>query len=744
MHSTRITTESVSSWSFRWGLAAKAVFLVQLALPVWTQTKLTPPEFRIPHLSDNDLRLDGQLDEAQWTQAFESDTFFQTSPGENLPPSRRTEFRVFHTDRSLVIGIRCFDPQVNRVRRERYRRDGVPANAEGVTITLDPSGNAQRALWIRITPYNDVSDGLQDLVRGNMGEELDFEFHSVTRIHAAGYDVELEIPFASLPRPTRAGVQVWYLAVDRVIPREDLEMDSLVPLNRGSSDPRDFLARVSLSPVEATSSKPWHFLPTMVGFADRSSDSSADAQENQSTRKGEFELTGWWSPDPSTRATFTLNPDFSQVEANDVYQRINNRYPVFIPEKRPFFLDPDDPFKTSFQLVHTRTIVDPFLGLRFSTRQAGYSLYALSALERDTPAERFGLEGRPRNTAWNILATRWGTGSGSYGLLVTSTDHGEAWGRLVSFDANPRFGNLSITAQGARSWTHLGSPPPQEGSAVFIKGAYRVNSWLALGGSLRRISTEFQAPAGFEPQTGTERRTVYADLTFQAQGSQAFIKNYSLELVHRTQEDLSRVPIERFFQASQNLVLPHRFSIFSSFLEGSESFLGKDFGQRNFSLGIDWAQFESLGLSVSGSKFQTVLYNPSQPRAVRGEAASFSLRHTFRGLSISQQFTSFRLSEQYGGAWAAKQFSTQTILQWVFGQGLSLRIYHTWDRAKWMDYDLDNPTGYFQVLFTYQPSTFSRLLAGFNNRFDRSLSLMGAHLQEKDENRVFVKWVYKL
>ena len=66
----------------------------------------------------------------------------------------------------------------------------------------------------------------------------------------------------------------------------------------------------------------------------------------------------------------TINPDFSQVEADVAQLDVNQRFALFYPEKRPFFLEGIDYFTTPIQAVFTRTVADPYYG-READRQAG-------------------------------------------------------------------------------------------------------------------------------------------------------------------------------------------------------------------------------------------------------------------------------------------------------------------------------------------------------------------------------------
>src|SRR5206468_4480726 len=79
---------------------------------------------------------------------------------------------------------------------------------------------------------------------------------------------------------------------------------------------------------------------------------------------------------------FTLNPDFSQVESDEPEITVNQRFEVFFPERRPFFLENSDYFKTPIDLFFTRRIGDPQFGARLTGKLGPYSLGILATDDR--------------------------------------------------------------------------------------------------------------------------------------------------------------------------------------------------------------------------------------------------------------------------------------------------------------------------------------------------------------------------
>ena len=77
-----------------------------------------------------------------------------------------------------------------------------------------------------------------------------------------------------------------------------------------------------------------------------------------------------WMPTASTAVDATINPDFSQIESDVAQIAANERFALFFPEKRPFFLEGIELFATPIQAVYTRTITSPRWGVRATGKSA--------------------------------------------------------------------------------------------------------------------------------------------------------------------------------------------------------------------------------------------------------------------------------------------------------------------------------------------------------------------------------------
>jgi hypothetical protein len=684
------------------------------------------------------VALDGRMDEPFWKGVLAQDTFYQTSPGVNVPPSRRTELKVFHTGTSLVVGIRCFEPNTASIQKNRYRRDEVPDDAEGVHLYLDPAGTAQRAVWIYVTPKGDMSDGITDYTQGTADSSEDFEFRCATAILPGEYDIELEIPFASLPMPHQTSMQTWGIALYREVPRTNLETLSLVPRDTASSDPRVLFARMTLAGIRPGAKKPWNLLPTWVGSYTTEDDQVGDQRIRTITRKGSPELTGWWSPDPATRATFTINPDFSQVEADAIYQRVNNRYPVYIAEKRPFFLDAYNPFGTPFSLVNTRNIVNPFAGLRFSSVGKSGGLFLMSALERNTPPDRFGLpsDQAPRDTTWFAGRGRWDPAWGETGLMVTSMDHGPDGNQVAAWDAAPRFGNLGLNFQAVQSWSRLGDPVTTRGSGLDGSADYKATSWLSFGGSYQTLSPTFTSVLGYIPETDFRKSTLYVALRDIPKDTTGFLKEADFTFSGEHKTDTSGRPLKSLVEVDQTYTFAHRILFMFTLGSYTEHYMDQAYPLHVAGFFLAWSEHPPFQCSLTFNRGTTLIYNPANPRAGDMTQWAIQMSHTLSDLTLGYQVMNYRVDDPTAPN-VVGELSWQATATYVFGHDMSLRVQRTWDRARWKDDDLENPHTQAQILFTYQPSAFRRFYLGYNDVRNEDRTLLERIFLDSTDNRQF-------
>jgi hypothetical protein len=397
--------------------------------------------------------IDGVLDDRAWQGAAVLDGFVQTRPGDNAPPSRPTSVLVAYDPLALYVGVKAADDP-RSVRATRARRDDVLED-DHVRLVLDTFHDQRRAYLLAFNPL-----GVQQDAIWTEGAVPDYSFDVVMesrgRVTAAGYEVEVRIPFRSLRYAAGKG-RAWGLHVQRYIKHANDEEDSWRPLVRGHAS---FLGQAGRlhGLTRVAPEKSLELIPTLVtsqfGRRVDTGTSRAFVEDPVSLQPS---LTAKLNLSSRLVLDATVNPDFAQVEADDLVVTANQRFPLFFPEKRPFFLEGVDLLKTPIQLLDTRRIVDPDFAAKV-TGKAGGSAFAILLASDAAPGEVAEPPFVGRNAASAVARLRHDVGAGStLGALATIRRLPDRENVVASADGRFQLDRATVvTVQGAGTWSRTG------------------------------------------------------------------------------------------------------------------------------------------------------------------------------------------------------------------------------------------------------------------------------------------------
>ena len=292
--------------------------------------------------------IDGLLDEAAWQEAPVLSDFVQNEPFDGEASTERTEIRFLFDDEALYIGAWLFDRDPSSLVFGETRRDAELAETDALLLVLDTYLDRQNGFVFGTTPAGIEYDGQvtregqggfggqQRQQRGSGGGfnlNWDGSWDVATFRDDRGWYAEFRIPFSTL-RYGRGGVQTWGLNISRNIRRRN-EQAFWAPI------PRQFdIYRVSqagtLNGVEAPARRIVDVTPYVLGSSQWDYEVLANAPAVN--REGDVGFDAKIGLTPSLTLDATYNTDFAQVEVDD--EQINlDRFRLFFPEKRPFFLE---------------------------------------------------------------------------------------------------------------------------------------------------------------------------------------------------------------------------------------------------------------------------------------------------------------------------------------------------------------------------------------------------------------------
>jgi len=470
---------------------------------------------RLPRVEAAEIRVDGTLDEPLWQQAALLTGFTQVEPAEGAPAADRTEVLVFHTPAALYVGVRAYSSTPSRIRATLAERDRILQD-DHVQILLDTFLDRRRAYAFYVNPLGIQQDGIYNEGSGRRGGDRadfnpDFLFQSRGRLTPEGYVVEVRIPLKSLKFPT-SRTQTWGINVLRKVAATGVE-ESWAPISRGNP------SRLAQSGTlgEIRDLRPGRLVelnPTATGKRLGAADPQGELRHGDLAP--DFGINAKYGLTSNLTLDATVNPDFSQVEADAGEITVNERFAIHFPEKRPFFLEGADLFSTPEPLVYTRSIVDPIAGAKVTGKVGPFNVGYLGALD-ESPRRSGGA-----SALFNVARLQKDVGANSsLGMLLTDRQAGAEFNRVAGVDGRFRFAGLyTWQFQTAGSWTRAAAADsaarPDDRLAHLVQTSLdRTGRRWGFRMQGKDVPDAFRSDAGFIRRTGVTDFFLFTRLTFQ-------------------------------------------------------------------------------------------------------------------------------------------------------------------------------------------------------------------------------------
>lgn len=477
----------------------------------------------IPRIEEGTAVIDGALSDDIWAQAARLADFSQYQPVDGRPAADPTEIYVWYSADAIYFGIQATELHGDVVRATQANRDNI-ASEDHVQILLDTQNDNQIGYLFGVNPLGVQQDGTRsdqfgggaggrsatgggsrdiNPLDGSVDLNPDYTFESAGRLTDTGYEVEIRIPFKSL-RYQDADVQDWGIHVLRRVQHSGFQ-DTWAPAVRANAS---FLGQSGkLTGLrDMNRGLVLDITPTVTSVASGSEDAQGDWGYSDDTQ---FGADVKWGIRQNLVLNGTVNPDFSQVEADVGQVVLNERFALFFPDKRPFFLEGLELFDTPGQMIYTRRIVAPIAGAKVTGKVGKLNVATILAADD----QEYSASGSD-NPLFGVARLRRDLGgNNTVGAVLTTREEGDQYSRLAGADG--RFyhgGKYYVEGQVVGSWTDSG-----DGS---IGGSFSNISWDRTGRrwgfnyGVNAISPEFQAAAGFVNRTGIVNAHAFNRLSF--------------------------------------------------------------------------------------------------------------------------------------------------------------------------------------------------------------------------------------
>ena len=395
--------------------------------------------------------IDGKLDDEVWKQAAVLTNFYQINPGDNTTPTYPTEAFIGYDSKFLYLAFHAHDdPQ--KVRATVAKRDNVLGTDDSVRVLLDTFNDKRRAYVLVFNPFGIQQDGIR-----TEGVSVDFSVDIVMEskgmLTSDGYTVEVAIPFKSLRYEAGQG-KLWGIQIFRITQRLNNEQDSWMPISRSDTS---LLGQAGhITGLEGISTEhTLEIIPSLTlqetgkrlrSYTRPPSGVVDPGRIVNQPVKLDVGLTAKYGITPTVTLDLAVNPDFAQVEADQLVVTTNQRFPIFYPERRPFFLEGKEIFETPITVLHTRAIVDPDIAAKLSGKR-GRNIFGLLVASDNGPGNIIGDDRlRPanfrfldRNASLAVLRFKRDVGrENNLGVIATSYSFVDQHNNVAGLDGRFR------------------------------------------------------------------------------------------------------------------------------------------------------------------------------------------------------------------------------------------------------------------------------------------------------------------
>ena len=683
----------------------------------------TPPE------------IDGRLDEEAWRRAAVLADFVQESPLDGAPATENTEVFVAYDDDYLYFGFYAHYESPSIMRASRVDRDRAVAD-DLFTIYLDPFLGQQRAYSFDVNAYGVQGDGILNAGGGGDGRgprggtaipradrSWDALFESGAQIVPDGYTAEMAIPLKSLryPRRPEGETHRWGLQIVREIKGKDQETIVWAPMSRAESG---FYSQMGVldGMTGLSTTRNLEVLPTFTAIQYGEIDPTQNAGPGFVNQDMEPDagVNVKYGVTSNLTADFTLNPDFSQIESDRPQIEVNQRFPLFFQELRPFFVEGSEIFEVSapVTVVHTRTIVDPDYGAKLSGKVGRLSFGVLAANDAapgrvDDPAD----PSFERKAQTYIGRGKFEVSSESYiGAVVTDREFLGSNSRLAGLDGNLRLGSTRIVRFNLMSTRHRDLDGVERRGYLTDAMVRHRGRNLELWAQAFQISPDFETDAGFVRRR--DQRQLDGRISYTFWHEKSWIINSWHGLRYYRNYDFDDVLQDELLRYGLNFFFAHNISTYIQVERNMERFAGIDFEKPRFNVRANVNTSQTVAFGARFAMGDQIRFTDDP---YLGDEVQWGLNATFRPISrltSNVSIDSSRLTDPRNGdeeVFNVKIFRALSTFQFTDRFQLrNITEYNTFDET----FDLN-------VLFTYRVNAGTVVYVGYDDHYRQADLIRG-------------------
>ncbi|MCX7833344.1 MAG: carbohydrate binding family 9 domain-containing protein [Ignavibacteria bacterium] len=720
----------------------------------------------IKKIANAEFNIDGELNEGIWHTLNKYKNFCEVSPGDNTKPEVETEFMITYDEDYLYIGFVCYENNMKKLRKTLTKRDNAFSD-DFIGIIFDTYSEGKNAYELFVNPYGVQGDGMW-LSNGNEDMNFDLIWYSDAKIYSDKWTAEIAIPFKSIKFPQGKD---WHFHVIRNRPRENRYQYSFIKINR--NDPTLFTNYATLKGISnVKAGKNIELIPYILGSqkGSKSDFNNVDSEFENEKIKINTGFNLKYSFTSNLIGEFTLNPDFSQVEADASVINMNNTYAIFYTEKRPFFNEGANIFKSFFRTVYTRSINNPLFAIKLTGKVNKSEIGFISAYDKKTPfivpyKESSDFLVTDRKSFSNIFRYKYSpfNDDSYFGITITDREvnkegnkfwNPEGYNRVFSFDGSYRFlENYTVGFQFIKSFTkeiydtnyaselifgndkHTGKFDGEyfNGLAAIVNFQrtgehYNFDLEYSMRSPEVRMDNGFNSNNDFHSFETGQSYVFYVDKDFLKRIEPSLRLSVSLDYGGNLREQFAIASVWFLFKNQLQLYL-------GNLLVNNEEFKGRFLTDvRRMWINFNANTFVWLdgGFNLEIGRFIIRNDNPSVGFGIRN-----SLWVNFKPLdnlvfSINHNY--FELSESYKGTKLFAGYILRNSTNYQILKDISFRFI--------IEYNSFANRIYINPLLTYQPNPFTIFYLGFASQYDNLNDMNGFSKYTLSDRQFFLKMQY--
>ncbi|MFC2168882.1 DUF5916 domain-containing protein, partial [Acidobacteriota bacterium] len=561
---------------------------------------------------------------------------------------------------------------------------------------------------------------------------------SAGKITSWGYSVEIAIPFSSLRFQKTKESQIWGINIVRGYPRNVMYQIWSQPYDR--SNTCRICQYIKIDGFENVSpGRNIEINPTLTG---KTTEERPDFPEGNFVNRdkiAEAGLTTRWGITPNLILTGTVNPEFSQVEADSAQLDVNQPFALFYPERRPFFTEGLDFFKTPLNIIYTRTFRDPQWGIKLSGKMGPWAVGTYVVRDERTNlifpgsqySRSFSLSEPNTSTVFRFARDIWN--NSTLGVFFANRDGEDYFNRVYGVDSQLRFSQkdevvvqfLGSSTQYSDTIVEAFNQPEGDfqDKAITAKYVHQTRFHKIELGYLG-LGKDFRADLGFLPQVGIRQFKAASNYNWIPKKSDSWWSRFVLQNSASYTSDSEGNLVDKALNNSFSYMGFWQSTFRVGNTLSNQRYNGVDFKLVNFSISATASPTGNLFLNISSSFGDSIDYvNTRKGSRIQiapylsyniGIHLRLNLSHTYEKMTVdNMRLYTANISQ----ASIVYFFSTKLFLRTI------LQYYdYNYNHANYIQPAPVRPGQFFtQLLFSYKINPRTVLFLGYSDNYFDSL-----------------------